>query len=149
MWTDTRATPGRAVQWATVAAVVFVAAASVFVVPFFGWPTLANSDGALALASLLAAGIVGWVGWLLVEGLAPDHPILGGVGAGLFTGVFAHPVAWFLWPLLPLNEQSWSAVLMPFMSVWSLLFFVWITVPLAVVAGVATGGIRVAVRRLR
>lgn len=134
--------------WATLAAALFVALASVLVVPWFGWPAVSNSDGAFASASLVAAALVGWVSWLGVERYCPGRPILGGVAAGVFTGIFAHPVAWFLWPLMIVTERSGGfAFLMPLASVWSLLFVGWITVPLAMIAGVTTGAIRVAVNR--
>ncbi|MFC7142562.1 hypothetical protein ACFQMA_22340 [Halosimplex aquaticum] len=146
---DSRRLSGGQFLWATLAAVLFVALASVLVVPWFGWPTVSDSDGAFALASLIAAALVGWLSWVGVERYCRGRPILGGAAAGLFTGVFAHPVAWFLWPLLHLTERTGGAAfLMPLASVWSLLFVGWITVPLAIVAGVATGVIRVAVNRL-
>lgn len=109
---------------------------------------MSDAGGAFALASLVAAALVGWVSWLGVERYCPGRPILGGVAAGVFTGIFAHPVAWFLWPLLHLTERSGVvAFLMPLASVWSLLFVGWITIPLAMIAGETTGAIRVAVNR--
>jgi hypothetical protein len=134
--------------WAAFAAVAFTASAAVFVVPWLGWPSAANADGPFALASLLAAGSVGAVAWLGIERYAGGHLILGGFAAGALTGVLAHPVAWFLWPIVDVEAQiGASAFLMPLMSVWSLLFVGWITVPLGALAGVVTGVARVAVRR--
>lgn len=61
----------------------------------------------------------------------------------------AHPLAWFLWPLLPPSQELWIfAFLMPIYSIFSLLFVGWITVPLAVAAGVVVGAVRIGVLRL-
>jgi hypothetical protein len=79
--------------WATVAAVLFVVAAAVIVILLFGWPSLSNSDGLFTIAVLLSVALVGWVSWLGVERYSSAHPILGGVAAGIFTGIFAHPLA--------------------------------------------------------
>ncbi len=135
-------------RWATVAAALFVAAAAVIVVPLFGWPSLANSDGAFVVAILLAVALVGWVSWLGVERYSGRHPVLGGVGAGILTGVLAHPVAWFLGPVVARSDLGGGSIfLLPFMSIWSLLLLVWFTVPLGVIAGVMTGLLRVAMHR--
>lgn len=55
----------RQLLWATIAALVFANAAAAFVVPFFSLgdgqmpAPLSSSDGSLAVASVLAAAIVG------------------------------------------------------------------------------------------
>ncbi|QLH82695.1 hypothetical protein [Halosimplex pelagicum] len=145
---ETKRSGSEAVGWAAFAGVVFAASAAVFVVPWFGWPSVSGGDGSLALASLLAAGIVGAASWLGVERYAGGRPILGGAAAGVLTGVLAHPVAWFLGPILDLEVQAGGSVfLTPFMSVYSLLFVGWLTVPLGAVAGLVTGVVRVAVQR--
>jgi hypothetical protein len=114
------------VGWAAFAGVAFVASAAVVVVPWFGWPSTANADGSFALASLLAAGSVGAASWLCVERYAGGRPILGGGTAGVVTGILAHPVAWFLGPVLDIQTQAGgSAFLTPFMSVYSLLLVGW------------------------
>jgi hypothetical protein len=137
-------------RWATVAAVLFVIAASVLVIPLFGRPSLSNSGGLFTIAILLSVALVGWVSWLGIERYSSTHPILGGVVAGVFTGVFAHPVAWFFGPIVGgAGSGGGLAFFLPLMSVWSLLLLVWITVPLGVIAGVVTGLLRVVLSRKR
>lgn len=137
-------------RWATVAAVLFVVAAAVLVVPLFGRPSLSNSGGLFTIAILLAVAIVGWMSWLGVERYSSGRPILGGVAAGVFTGILAHPVAWFFGPIIAQADlRGGSIFFLPLMSVWSLLLLVWITVPLGIVAGVTTGVLRVALHRGR
>lgn len=140
----------RQLQWATVAAVLFVVAAAVLVVPLFGWPSLSNSGGSFTIAILLAVAFVGWASWLGVERYGSDHPILGGVAAGVFTGVLAHPVAWFFGPIVGgAGLGGGLAFFLPLLSVLSLPLLVWITVPLGILAGVTTGVLRVALSRER
>ncbi|EMA32921.1 hypothetical protein [Haloarcula japonica] len=134
--------------WATVASTLFVAAAATIVVPLFGWPSLSTSGGAFAVAIGLAVALVGWVSWLGVERYSSEHPVLGGVVAGVVTGIVSHPVAWFLGPVIARSDLGGGSVfLLPFMSVFSLLLLVWFTVPLGIIAGVTTGLLRVATHR--
>mgnify|MGYP006977847223 CR=1 FL=1 len=141
---------GQQFRWATIAAMLFVLAASVLVVPLFGRPSLSNSGGLFSIAILLAVAFVGWMSWLGVERYSSNHPILGGMAAGAFTGVFAHPVAWFLGPIVGgAGLGGGLTFFLPLMSVWSLLLLVWITVPLGIIAGGTTGVLRLAFNRER
>ncbi|MFT4885023.1 MAG: hypothetical protein ACI8U4_002542 [Natronomonas sp.] len=134
--------------WSLLAGGCFVAAASLFVVPFIGademWPNpLSSSDGAMGAAALLAAFLVGAACWLYVERHAERRYVRAGVLAGIVTGTVAHPLMWFLWGLL--NGSIWMAILflVPLFWVFGLLLFVWVTVPLAIGAGVFVGLLRV------
>lgn len=154
MATDSPATPLERTLWSIWAGVCFAASASLFVVPFIGaeelWPNpLSSSDGAMGVAALLAAFLVGGLCWLVVERAVERRYVRAGVAAGVVTGTVAHPVMWFLWGLL--NGSVWMAILflVPLFWLFGLLLFGIITVPLAIVAGVVVGTLRVVVIRHR
>lgn len=138
--------------WPTIASVFLVGAAAVLIYPWFGEVSFATSDGSLAFSALFAAGTVGWTTWVLVSRFGTGYEPADGAIAGAITGVFAHPVMWFLWPLLPPNYVSaekavFMAMIMPFASVYSLLFVGWITAPLGSIGGVAAGLLQRLVRK--
>lgn len=138
--------------WATTAAVVFAAVAGGVATGLVGadrvWPPFANSDSAMAVAGVLAAALVGWASWTgLARHLRTDR-LRHGALSGLVTGVLAHPVMLFLWPLLPpADGLEWTAPIMPLVSVWSLLLVGWITVPAAVLAGSGVSLVRIVVAK--
>lgn len=139
--------------WPTIGSGFLVGAAAVLRYPWVGEVSVADSDASLALSALIAAGLVGWVAWVVVSAFGTEYEPADGAFAGAVTGGFAHPVMWFLWPLLSpssvsAGESVFMAAIMPFASVYGLIFLGRVTMPHGSIGGVAGGLVQRSVRRL-